>query len=435
MGAIYLKRAEKTPETLEDETQSIVKTMLTEIEAGGEPTALDNARRLDRGDGDVVVTEAQREAVRRSTPQAVKDDIAYAVDNVARFAEAQRGAMQGFEIELQPGLFTGQVLRPMQSVGCYVPGGRYAHIATAIMTIVTAKVAGVTSITACSPPRPGQGINPYILYTMDYCGADRILAMGGVQGIAAMTYGLFGVPPVDILVGPGNRFVAEAKRILFGKVGIDVFAGPTEIAVIADATADADVVAQDLASQAEHGLDSPAWLITDDHALAEAVLARLPAVIDRLPDGAAQTARTAWREYGEVVLCDRREAMVEHSDRYAPEHLQVHCADLDWWLASLNNYGSLFLGEETTVAFGDKCSGPNHVLPTKGAARYTGGLSVAKFVKTLTYQRMAPDGVPEVAACAARISRLEGMEAHARSGDIRLAKYFPERAFNLRHPD
>ncbi|MEJ2576022.1 MAG: histidinol dehydrogenase, partial [Gammaproteobacteria bacterium] len=310
MSVSYLKKAGKRPETGEGETEAIVKTILQDIESGREDKALEYARRLDNYEGDVLLTDEQIEAVRKSVPQAVKDDIAYAADNVAKFAEAQRDSMQGFEIELRPGLFTGQVLRPMQSVGCYVPGGRYAHIATAIMTIVTAKVAGVKSVTACSPPRPGQGINPHILYTMDYCGADRILAMGGVQGIAAMAYGLFDIPPVDILVGPGNRFVAEAKRILFGKIGIDVFAGPTEIAIIADRTADPALVAQDLVSQAEHGLDSPAWLITDDEVLANKVAELMPRVIDQLPEATANTARTSWADYGEIVLCDTRDEMV-----------------------------------------------------------------------------------------------------------------------------
>src|SRR3546814_809231 len=293
---------------------------------------------------------------------------------------------------------------------------------------LTAKVAGVGNIVACSvPTQEHGGIHPGILYTMDLCGADRILNLGGVQGIAAMAYGLFTGHPADILVGPGNRFVAEAKRMLFGQVGIDLFAGPTEILVIADGSADPRIVASDLVGQAEHGPDSPAWLVTLDRGLAEAVMALMPDVIDSLPETQRAAATAAWRDYGEVVLCDSREEAVEVSDRYAPEHLEVQAEDRDWWLQNLANYGSLFLGEETTVAVGDKCSGTNHILPTKGAGRYTGGLSVHKFIKTVTYQRMTREANREVAQVTARISRLEGMEAHARTGDDRLAKYFPDR--------
>jgi sulfopropanediol 3-dehydrogenase len=265
---------------------------------------------------------------------------------------------------------------------------------------------------------------------MNLCGADHILNLGGVQGIAAMAYGLFTGHPADILVGPGNRFVAEAKRMLFGQVGIDLFAGPTEILIIADKSADPRIVASDLVGQAEHGPDSPAWLVTLDRDLAAQVTALLPQLIAKLPETQRKAAEAAWRDYGEVVLCDSREEAVEVSDRYAPEHLEVQAEDRDWWLQNLANYGSLFLGEETTVAFGDKCSGTNHILPTKGAGRYTGGLSVHKFIKTVTYQRMTREANREVAQVTARISRLEGMEAHARTGDDRLAKYFPGEDFD-----
>jgi sulfopropanediol 3-dehydrogenase len=260
------------------------------------------------------------------------------------------------------------------------------------------------------------------------------MTLGGVQAIATMAYGLFGGRPADVIVGPGNKFVAEAKRTLYGKVGIDVFAGPSEVAVIADDTADAAIVASDLVGQAEHGHESPAWLFTTSKALAEAVLRRVPALIEQLPPTAKDAAASAWGDYGEVVLCDTREEVVEVSDRYASEHLEVQARDLDWWLASLSCYGSLFLGEETTVAFGDKASGPNHVLPTKGAARYSGGLSVHKFMKTLTWQRMTRDGARDIGEVTARISRLEGMEAHARTADARLEKYFPGQAFERGQP-
>ena len=290
-------------------------------------------------------------------------------------------------------------------------------------SVTTAKVAGVKNIIACSPPKEGVGAHPAIVYTADLCGADVILNLGGVPGIAAMTNGLFKNPPADILVGPGNQFVAEAKRILFGKVGIDLFAGPTEIAVIADDKADSEMVAVDLVGQAEHGYNSPAWLYTTSKRLAEEVLKRVPELIAELPEVPKTSAEAAWRDYGEVILCDTDEEMASISDEYAPEHLEVQTQNLEWFHKRLKNYGSLFIGEETTVAYGDKCSGTNHILPTKGGGRYTGGLFVGKFIKTLTFQRMTKDATKVVGATAARLGRAEGMEAHARTADIRLRKY------------
>ena len=300
-----------------------------------------------------------------------------------------------------------------------------------MMTVTTAKVAGCGHIAACSPPRPGEGVHPAIIYTADLCGADQILALGGVQGIAAMAFGLFGLPKADILVGPGNQFVAEAKRILFGRVGIDMFAGPTDSLILADSTADAEIVAVDLVSQAEHGYNSPVWLATTDRALAETVMARVPELIADLPELNGKNAEAAWRDYAEVILCKDREEVAKVSDEIAPEHLTVMADDLDWWLNRLTCYGSLFLGEETTVSYGDKASGTNHVLPTSGAARYTGGLSVHKYMKLVTWQRATREGAKRVAEATARISRLEGMEGHARAADVRLAKYFPGENFDL----
>jgi len=318
--------------------------------------------------------------------------------------------------------------------GCYVPTGRYAHIASAYMSIATAKAAGVGTVVACSTPYKGEGIHPQVLYAMHRAGADIVLTLGGVQAIGAMAYGLFTGKPADIVVGPGNRYVAEAKRLLFGRVGIDVFAGPSEVAVIADDSADAAMVASDLVGQAEHGHDSPAWLVTTSRRIGDDVMKRMPALIAALPPTARDAAGAAWRDYGEVILCGTREEAAAMSDRLAPEHLEVHAQDLDGWLARLTNYGSLFLGEETTVAFGDKASGPNHILPTKGAARYSGGLSVHKFLKTLTWQRMTRDAARDLAQVSARISRLEGMEAHARTADDRLGKYFPDQTFDKGEP-
>jgi sulfopropanediol 3-dehydrogenase len=431
MSVQYLKKASMTPATGEDDTRATVTRMLQDIEEGGEPRALHYAQSLDGWHGEVIVSKADIAAAAASVPEQIKRDIQFAHERIRAFAEAQLASMVEFETELSPGLIAGQRLIPVDTAGCYVPGGRYAHIASAIMSVATAKVAGVRNVIACSPPRKQGGVHPGILYAADLAGADTILSLGGVQGIAALAFGLFSGHKADILVGPGNRFVAEAKRLLFGRVGIDLFAGPTEILVIADDTADADIVASDLVGQAEHGPDSPAWLVTTSRRLAEEVQSRIPACIARLKEPNRSAAENAWRDYGEVVLVDDRGEAVRVSDEYAPEHLEVQAADLTWWLQNLRSYGSLFLGEETTVAYGDKASGPNHILPTKGAARYTGGLSVGKFIKTVTWQRMTRAANREVGAASARISRAEGMLGHALTGDDRLHKYFREEAFDL----
>src|SRR6056297_1056473 len=290
------------------------------------------------------------------------------------------------------------------------------------MSIATAREAGVADITACSPPNGDQGIPAPMLYAMHLAGASRILCIGGVHGVAAMAFGLFGAPAADILVGPGNAYVAEAKRQLFGPIGIDMFAGPTDSLILADDSADPETVATDLVSQAEHGVNSPVWLATTHKPLAEAVLDRVPFLIARLPEPNRAAAATAWRDLAEVVLCDTDEDMARYADDKAPEHLQVMARDLPWWRDRLRAYGSLFLGENTTVSFGDKASGPNHVLPTSGAARYTGGLSVHKFLKTVTWQTVDARALPDLARASAAISRAEGMKGHARTADIRLAK-------------
>jgi sulfopropanediol 3-dehydrogenase len=429
-GIEYLKRAAKTPETETGHARQVAGDMLADIEARGEAAVRDYAAKLDNWRGEIVVTSADIERRTRDIPSSVKRDIEFATGQVRKFAVAQCDSIREFATELQPGLFAGQRLVPVDVAGCYVPTGRYAHIASAYMSIATAKAAGVPTVVACSTPYQGQGIHPHVLYAMKVAGADVMMTLGGVQAIAALAFGLFTGKPADIVVGPGNKFVAEAKRMLFGKVGIDVFAGPSEVAVIADDSADAAIVASDLVGQAEHGHESPAWLFTTSHALAEDVMRRVPPLIDALPPTARDAAGAAWRDYGEVIVCATREDAAAVSDRHAPEHLEVHARDLDWWLARLTCYGSLFLGEETTVAFGDKASGPNHILPTKGAARYSGGLSVHKFMKTLTWQRMDRAASRQIAQVSARISRLEGMEAHARTADDRLAKYFPDETFD-----
>jgi sulfopropanediol 3-dehydrogenase len=406
--------------------------MLTRIEAGGEAVTSDYARTLDGWDGDIVVPPKTFREAERTLPETVKDDLHYAHARVRDFAQRQMGSQQEFETPLVDGLIAGQRLIPVTTAGCSVPGGRYAHAASAIMSCCTARVAGVENVIAASPASKERGgIHPAILYAMQVSGVDQVLALGGVQAIAALILGHFTGHPADIVVGPGNRFVAEAKRVLFGRSGIDVIAGPTESMVAADETAHPAIVAADLVGQAEHGPDSPVWLVTTCRELGEKVLKLMPGVIAGLPALPRKAAQAAWRDYGEVILTETQEEAAAVCDRYAPEHLQVQARDLEWWLARLRNYGLLFLGEETTIAFGDKCSGPNHSLPTCGVGRYSGGLNVQKFVKILTYQRMTRQASRDVAQVAAHISRLEGMEGHAMTGDVRLAKYFPEETFQL----
>jgi sulfopropanediol 3-dehydrogenase len=434
MSTTYLKKASKTADTETATAQKVVTEMLAEIAANGEAAVRAYAKKLDGWDDDIVMTRAEIDRRAAEVPLEVRRDIDFAIAQVSAFAHAQRGSLHEFETELHPGVFAGQRVIPVNAAGCYAPAGRYAHIASAYMGVATAKAAGVKTIVACSGPFRGGPMHPYLLYAFDKAGADVIMTLGGVQAIAAMAGGLFSGQSADVIVGPGNKFVAEAKRALFGKVGIDVFAGPSEVAVIADDSADAAIVASDLVGQAEHGHESPAWLFTTSRALAEDVMRRMPDLIAALPPTARDAAGAAWRDYGEVIVCDTREEVAVVSDQYAAEHLEVHTRDLDWWLAELTCYGSLFLGEETTVAYGDKASGPNHVLPTKGAARYSGGLSVHKFMKTLTWQRMTREAARDIGEVTARISRLEGMEAHARTADDRLAKYFPHQQFERGEP-
>ncbi len=434
MAVEYLKRASRTAEDTTAEARPVVEAMLTAIASHGEAAVRDYAAKLDNWHGEILVSAEEADRRAGEVPDGLRQDIDYAVDRVRRFAEAQRASVRDFEVELSPGVVAGQRLVPMEVAGCYVPAGRYAHIASAYMSVATAKAAGVPFVIACSGPRGGAGIHPAVLYALRRAGADAILTLGGVQAIAALAHGLFTGRPADIVVGPGNKFVAEAKRQIYGKVGIDVFAGPSEVAVIADATADPEMVAVDLVAQMEHGHESPGWLIATDRALADAVMRRVPELVAALPPTARDAAGAAWRDFGEVVLCSTREEAAAISDRYCCEHLQVQAADPAWWLTHLRNYGSLFLGEETTVAFGDKATGPNHILPTKAAGRYSAGLSVHKFLKPLSWQRMTREGSRDVALATARISRAEGMEAHARSADIRLARYFPGARFDLGEP-
>ena len=431
MSKIYLKKAKLSSQSDASDVHATVKQILTDIESRGDAAALEYAAKFDNYSGALVLGADEIAGAGEQLSQQLKDDINFAHDNVRRFAEAQKSTIGAVEVEVIPGLTAGQKIIPVETAGCYVPSGRYSHIASAIMTVTTAKVAGCQHIVVCSPPRAGVGVAPAIIYAASICGADTVVAMGGVQAIGAMAFGLLGLPKANILVGPGNQFVAEAKRILFGRVGIDMIAGPTDSLILADSSADANIVAADLVGQAEHGYNSPVWLVTDNRELAEQVMQLVPQLISTLPPVNKDNATAAWRDYAEVIVCSDREAMAATSDDYAPEHLTVQAQDLSWWQQRLSCYGSLFLGEQTTVAFGDKVSGPNHVLPTSRSATYTGGLSVHKYMKIVTWQRATKEGMKPLAQATARISRLEGMEAHARSADVRLAKYFPDEQFDL----
>ncbi len=426
----YIKKAAKTPESDEAETRKVVENILNTVRENGDDEILRHySSKFKNWDKKLILSPEEIEQRAQSVPAAVKDDLKFAYEQVYGFAVKQRESMQEFETEITPGVTLGQRLIPCNCAGCYIPGGLFAHAASAIMSIATAKAAGVPFVAACSPSHDGETINPAIMAAVSICKPDVFMMMGGAHAIAAMAYGSFTGKPADVIVGPGNRFVAEAKRQLFGKIGIDVFAGPTESLVIADKTADPYVVAIDLMSQAEHGYDSPVWLVTDSKELAETVMNQMPKVINDLPE--PKVATVSWQDYGEVVLCTTREEMLEVSNDYAAEHVQVIAEDLDWWLDNLSNYGSLFLGEECTVSYGDKTTGTNHILPTNKAARYSGGLSVGKFIKVVTYQKMTQEASKRIGEVASRISRLEGMEGHARAADIRLRKYFPDEKFDF----
>jgi sulfopropanediol 3-dehydrogenase len=426
--ATYLKKAIQKTEASDGKTKDIVKRILSDIRSRGESAVCEMAAKFDNWTRDFILTKEEIQSLIDLVPSSAKNDIRFAYDQVYGFAHKQRESMKAFETELSPGVILGQRLVPCQCAGCYIPGGRFAHAASAIMSVATAKAAGVPFVVACTPPR-GDRINPTVAYALSLSGADVVMALGGVQAIGTMAFGLFTGKPADILVGPGNAYVAEAKRELFGEIGIDVFAGPTESLIIADQTADPMVVAVDLVSQCEHGYDSPVWLLTDSKKLGEKVIEIMPKVIADLPN--PEVAASSWNDYGEVVLCQDREELAAMNDDYAAEHVQVISADLDWYLEHLKNYGSLFLGECCTVTYGDKTSGTNHILPTKKAARYSGGLNVGKFIKTLTYQKLTKEANRTIGAVASRISRYEGMEGHARAADIRLRKYFPDEEFDF----
>ena len=332
MAIKYLKKAIKNPSTDDYKTRSAVQSILNDIEKTKEEGIKKITKKFDKYEGEIVVSKNKIDEAIKKVDQKTKDDVQYAYERIKKFAEHQlKNLNNDFEVELSKGLFAGQRLIPIETAGCYIPGGRYAHISSAIMAITPAKVAGVKTIICASPPKDKDGANPGIIYAANLCGADVILNLGGIAAIASMAYGCFKNPPVDFLVGAGNQYVAEAKRILYGKVGIDLFAGPTEIAIIADRSADKEIVAADIVGQAEHGYNSPGWVITTEKSVADYVIKRIPQLISELPDGPKSSAEPAWRDYGEVILCDSNEEMAKVSAQYAAEHLEVHAENLDWW--------------------------------------------------------------------------------------------------------
>ena len=418
----YLKKA--PPPAPQDRTrlEETVRGMLADIAANRDEAVRRYARDLDRWEGGTFRVSADEIGkVVRELPESFKADFEYSLGQVVGFARRQLDTLRSFETETEPGIVLGQKMIPVERVGCYVPGGKFPLVASAIMSVGTAKAAGVSHVVACAPPRDAKGMYPYTLYALHRAGADEIYNLGGAQAMAAMAYGCVGITPVDMITGAGNPYVAEAKRQLFGTVGIDLLAGPTEILVIADDSADPALVATDLLGQAEHGPDSPAWLVTTSRALGEAAAEEVERQLAVLPT--RKTAAPAWRDHGEIVVVDSDDEAIAVADAYAPEHLEVMTSRNAYYLERLKNYGSLFLGEESTVAYGDKGVGTNHTLPTARAARYTGGLWVGKFVKTVTYQRLTPEASRRIAPVMSRICAVEGMAAHQITADVREKRY------------
>jgi sulfopropanediol 3-dehydrogenase len=421
----YLKAPNPPTTEATDELRSRVSEILRDIETGGLDAVRRYSKEFDDWDpGDFVVSEAEYERAAASIDDGVKGHIAFAQNQIRTFARAQLGTLSELEIEVGDGVVLGHRLIPVNAVGAYVPGGRYPMLASSFMTVLVAKVAGVKQVVGCAPPQRERGIHPTMLYAMKTSGADAVLCLGGVQGLAAMAFGLIdGLEPVDMLVGAGNAFVAEAKRQLFGRVGIDLLAGPTEVLVIADGSADPRLVAIDLLGQAEHGPNSPAGCIAIGEDVARAVQHEVEDLLDTTWP-TAEVAGAAWKNHGWIAIAADDEEAVSISDEAANEHLEVHVEEgkLDWYLEHLGNYGSLFLGDQATVAYGDKAVGTNHVLPTSRAARYTGGLWVGKYLKTCTYQRLTPAGTALVAPAVAAICHEEHFEGHALTAEVRLER-------------
>jgi sulfopropanediol 3-dehydrogenase len=402
--------------------RATVEGILADIEQRGDAAVRDLSERFDKWSPESFrLSEADIEAAMAKVSPQDLDDIRFAQAQVRNFAEKQRACILDLEVETLPGVVLGHKNIPVNAVGCYVPGGKYPMVASAHMSVVTAKVAGVERIIACAPPFQG-GPHPAIVAAMHLAGADEIYVLGGVQAIGAMAIGTETIAPVDMLVGPGNAFVAEAKRQLYGRIGIDLFAGPTETLVIADDSVDGEICATDLLGQAEHGPTSPAVLLTNSEKLARDTMAEIERQLAVLPT--AETARQAWNDYGEVIVCESYEEMLSEADRIASEHVQVMTRDPDYFLANMTNYGALFLGPRTNVAYGDKVIGTNHTLPTKKAARYTGGLWVGKFIKTCTYQRVLTNEASAlVGEVCSRLCMLEGFHGHAEQANIRVRRF------------
>ncbi len=419
----YLKHgiSEGDSRAADKKVQETVATILDEIREGGDGAVRELSQRFDGWNPDSFrLSQGQIDDLVGSLPAQVIEDITFAQAQVRKFATAQRAALQDVEVETLPGVILGHKNIPVGSVGCYVPGGRYPMLASAHMSIVTARVAGVARVIACTPPIHGQ-MPAATIAAMHLGGADEIYILGGVQALAAMALGTESIAPVDMLVGPGNAYVAEAKRQLFGTVGIDLLAGPTETLIIADESADAEMVATDLLGQAEHGPTSPAVLITTSEALAQATVVEIGRQLEDLPT--ADVAGKAWQDYGQIIVVENEAELVTEADRIASEHVQVLTRNPDYFLQNMHNYGALFLGPETNVAYGDKVIGTNHTLPTRRAARYTGGLWVGKFIKTVTYQRVSPEASAAIGEIGARLCRVENFEGHARQCDLRVKRY------------
>ncbi|MCA3422497.1 MAG: histidinol dehydrogenase [Roseomonas sp.] len=422
--ARFLKRGRDADAVAEDDAKvrATVENILADIKARGDAAVRELSIRFDKWDRqNFRLSEGEIQAcLDQLTPRDL-EDIRFAQTQVRNFAEHQKAALRDIEVETLPGVVLGHRNIPVNSVGCYVPGGKYPLLASAHMSVVTAKVAGCKRIITCAPPFEGRPA-PAIVAAQHLAGADEIYCLGGIQAVGAMALGTESISPVDMLVGPGNAFVAEAKRQLYGRVGIDLFAGPTETLIIADETVDGEICATDLLGQAEHGPNSPAVLLTTSEKLARETMAEVERLLGILPTAAI--ARKAWEDYGEVIICDSEDEMVAEADRIASEHVQVMTRDPDYFLQHMTNYGALFLGPRTNVSYGDKVIGTNHTLPTKKSARYTGGLWVGKFMKTCTYQRVLTDEASAmIGEYCSRLCMLEGFAGHAEQANIRVRRY------------
>ncbi|MEM1381879.1 MAG: histidinol dehydrogenase [Pseudomonadota bacterium] len=420
--ARFLKAAQKVQNADGGQIRAAVASILEDIEGRGEEAVRAYSSQFDDwAPASFRLTQSQIDDAMSRVSASDLEDIKFAQEQVRNFARHQRAALQDVEVETRPGVVLGHKNVPVNAVGCYVPGGKYPMVASAHMSVVTAKVAGVKRVVAAAPPHEG-GAHPAIVAAMHLAGTDEILVLGGVQAVGAMALGAGDLLPVDMIVGPGNAYVAEAKRQLYGRVGIDLVAGPTETMIIADETVDGEICATDLLGQAEHGPTSPAVLLTTSERLACDTIAEVERLLDILPT--ADIARPAWENYGEVIVCDDEDEMVREADRIASEHVQVMTRDPDYFLENMTNYGALFLGPRTNVSYGDKVIGTNHTLPTMKAARYTGGLWVGKFIKTCTYQRILTDEASaEIGRYCSRLCMLEGFVGHAEQANVRVRRY------------